>query len=282
MSSGPYIPDRFRRAVTLHVVKNLMQQQTVRPPLVLGIHGPSGVGKTFQCECVLEELGAVAFLLSGGQMESREAGEPAQLIRSTYINASRAIEQKRARAAAVVINDIDTGVGSWGDLYQYTVNRQNVFGELMHLVDYPTSVEGVTTKRIPIIVTGNDFTKLYEPLVRAGRMTAFAYEPTAEERDQIVAQVFPELSSRQAKDLAREFVKEPVSFFTALRSSLIDDDLYREIQRVGARQVLAYLGDGMEPRVHLTLTYDRVLQFGKQLLQAGTFVNHLDGRRDRR
>lgn len=58
-----------------------------------------------------------------------------------------------------------------------TVNNQIVVGSLMNIADNPTRVsigqgwrEADVTHRIPIIVTGNDFARIYAPLIRDGRM----------------------------------------------------------------------------------------------------------------
>lgn len=63
---------------------------------------------------------------------------------------------------------------------QMTVNNQIVVGTLMNLSDNPTRVsvgqdwrEADVTNRIPIIVTGNDFSTIYAPLIRDGRMDKF-------------------------------------------------------------------------------------------------------------
>jgi len=62
---------------------------------------------------------------------------------------------------------------------QMTVNNQIVAGTLMNLADNPTRVsigqkwrESDVTNRVPIIVTGNDFSTL-SPLIRDGRMEKF-------------------------------------------------------------------------------------------------------------
>ena len=194
---GSYvIPDRFRKALSLHIIKNRWPGSFGRVPLILGIHGPTGEGKTFQCEKLLEELHINSFLVSGGQLESGIAGEPAKLVRSKYLSAGKSQRTGECWAAALLINDIDTGIGNWGENVQTTINTQTVYGELMHMVDYPTQVEGVETERIPLIITGNDFTKLYAPLVRAGRMTSFEWKPDLEERIQIISRIFPEDFSR--------------------------------------------------------------------------------------
>lgn len=61
-----------------------------------------------------------------------------------------------------------------------TVNNQIVVGTLMNLCDNPTRVsigqdwrESDITQRVPVIVTGNDFSTLYAPLIRDGRMEKF-------------------------------------------------------------------------------------------------------------
>jgi ATPase family associated with various cellular activities (AAA) len=280
-----YIPERFSRVLELHVVKNLMTNITGRVPLLLGIHGASGDGKTYQCEQILAEIGVKAFLISGGQLESPDAGKPAQLVRDTYIEASDYLKPKpsdcmekgKCRAAVMLINDIDTGLGNWGNMVQYTVNTQAVFGELMHLVDYPNLVEGKPTRRIPIIITGNDFTKLYEPLVRAGRMTAFEWKPTLEEKAKIVKGIFSEISSKQCEALVREFESQPVAFFCHLRASLIDDELWKSIQKVGGtRKAIEFITDrNRQPVLHQTIQFEWIVQRGKNILQSGQLINHL-------
>ena len=72
--------DRFRRVVLTHILKNLRANRIFdgikeeNPPLVLGIHGPSGDGKTFQTRHVLESNGIKVFSISGGELESADAG----------------------------------------------------------------------------------------------------------------------------------------------------------------------------------------------------------------
>lgn len=67
-----------------------------------------------------------------------------------------------------------------------TVNNQIVVGTLMNLSDNPTRVsvgqdwrESDVTNRIPIIFTGNDFSTIYAPLIRDGRMEKFYWYVTA-------------------------------------------------------------------------------------------------------
>lgn len=277
MTSQIYIPERFARVITLHVIKNMLPSISRQVPLILGIHGPSGYGKTYQCEYVLQHLGVRVFLISGGQLESERAGEPARLIRAMYLNASTSIMKGEALIAAVMINDLDAGVGSFGNMVQYTVNRQQIFAELMHLVDYPQSVEGIATERIPIIVTGNDFTKLYGPVVRPGRMTSFRWIPTPDEKSAVIGRLFPELSEGDCRRLVKEFADESVAFFSTLRSTLVDDALYEEILKKGPGYVIRSLRGGADISVSSHIRYDSILQHGRALQQAKQHEDHLGG-----
>lgn len=275
MKKDIFIPERFQQAVSLHIIKNLMTQNITRAPLILGIHGTSGDGKTYQCEKVIDEMGARAFLISGGQLESHEAGEPAYLVRTAYLNAGKCIQSGEAKAAVVLINDVDTGLGSWGEMVQYTINRQTVFGELMHLVDYPESVEGRVTKRVPVILTGNDFTKLYEPLVRAGRMTSFQWKPTLDEKIQIVSRIFPEISEEETTDLVNKFSNEPVAFFSHLKTTLVDFDLWNKVKKIGLKETVSRINKGFEPELQPEINLQALVNAGNLLLKSGQLINHL-------
>jgi ATP-dependent 26S proteasome regulatory subunit len=280
------ISPRYRQVISLHVLKNMLKQVKVQVPLLLGVHGPSGEGKTFQLEYILRNMGVKRYLISGGQLESEEAGESAHIVRSTYLKAGDAIRSGEYSATVMLINDIDTGLSPSGGA-DYTPHQKAVFGELMHLVDYPTNVEGKDTERVPVIITGNDFTKLYEPLMRAGRMTAFEWIPNMEERVEILTNIYPELSDEECTRLILELNRAceaylpasmkvlPVAFFAHLRSSLLDEDLWEVIQMDGLENTIINILKGEEPDLTYGITYDRIFNKGVELAKSGRLVNHL-------
>jgi len=284
-----FIPRRFEQVVILHVLKNMLKDNVTRVPLLLGIHGPSGEGKTYQCEFILRNMGVKRYLISGGQLDSPKSGEPAQLIRNTYLKAGEGIRGGAGKLAAILVNDIDTGLGTFGGKNQFTMNQQTVFGELMHLVDYPNSVEGHETERVPIIVTGNDFTKLYAPLMRAGRMTAFEWIPSLDERVEVVANMFPELSKDEIRRLVVALNEKlgvdpsdtrnslPVAFYSHLRSTLLDEDLWDHVELYGVYRAVDELLKGNEPDFSASVHYQRVLEKGIELAFSNQlFNNHLE------
>lgn len=226
----PHIPERFVRQVSGHLLANIGEVPGV--PLILGVHGAPGTGKTYQVELVLKRMGVELLTISGGQLESENAGEPAQLIRETYCEASDVLKTKSP--ACVVFNDIDTGGGEW-EGNTGTVNHQTVLGELMHLVDFPKQVGGRITRRVPIIMTGNDFTKLYEPLRRPGRMRLFEWQPSREERYEIVRALFVGRSDAVLATLASAPPELPISFYADLRSALFQMMLDRHYPTIELR-----------------------------------------------
>lgn len=271
-----YIHERFRKAVTLHIVRNVLQLKNISPPLLLGVHGPSGDGKTFQCERILEELDVKMYQISGGQLESEDAGKPAELIRQTYLKAGKAVLDSVAPAAALIINDFDTGVGDWGEMVQYTINRQIVFVELMNLADYPEHVENKQTMKIPIILTGNNFTSLHEPLIRAGRMRTFEWKPTLEDKCQIVEGIYPSLSSKDVHTLVSRYPDQPVAFFAFLETVLLDDNLWKRIKDTGETDIIRRIREqqGIKP-FDMSYSIESLLLTADRVYKESLLVNHL-------
>jgi ATPase family associated with various cellular activities (AAA) len=106
-----YISPRFLDKLAVHLAKNFMKLPNVNVPLILGIHGGKGEGKSFQCELAFERLGIEPIRMSGGELESPDAGDPARLIRMRYREASELVKV-RGKMCALLINDLDAGGGT--------------------------------------------------------------------------------------------------------------------------------------------------------------------------
>lgn len=241
-----HVPERFEKVVATHVFKNIAPLD-VFVPLILGIHGPSGEGKTKQCEIILERMRVELVVISGGELEHKQAGRPGELIRDRYLEASDRFEPSRGRVCALLINDFDTGVGIWGSeneraIFQYTINLQNVYATLMNIVDHPTSVDGKPCNRVPIIITGNEFTILHKPLIRDGRMTKFRWVPTSEEKVKIIQILFSDVavSSHGLTEFVTRYINRPVAFFAHIKSTLIDETVAELIRNIGLEELTQY------------------------------------------
>ncbi len=239
-----YISPRFLNKLAIHITKNYLTLPNVRVPLILGVHGRKGEGKSFQCELVFERMGINVVQMSAGELESPDAGDPARLIRLRYREAAEMVKVN-GKMAVLMINDIDAGAGRVDQYTQYTVNTQLVNGTLMNIADHPTNVQlpgsydDQPIQRIPIIVTGNDFATLYQPLVRDGRMEKFFWEPNRDDRIGVVAGIFQvdQVAHADIETLVDTFPDQAIDFYGALRSRLYDEQIQQLIQSVGIERI---------------------------------------------
>ncbi|EDX85223.1 ribulose bisphosphate carboxylase, small subunit, putative [Synechococcus sp. PCC 7335] len=271
-----YIAPRFLNKLAVHITKNYLDLPQVKVPLILGIHGRKGEGKTFQCELVFERMGVEVVHISGGELESPDAGDPARLIRLRYREAAELV-RVRGRMAVLMINDLDAGAGRFDRMTQYTVNTQLVNNTLMNIADNPTNVQlpgsydEKALPRIPIIATGNDFATLYAPLIRDGRMQKFYWQPSEEDRVGIVGGMFAGdgLSAEDIEQLVKQFKDQAVDFFGAVRSQLYDEQITRFIEQVGIEKVATnVVNTPQKPtfnRPHFTL--DHLVAAGNTLVE---------------
>ncbi|MBE9125166.1 MULTISPECIES: ribulose bisphosphate carboxylase small subunit [unclassified Coleofasciculus] len=271
-----YISPRFLDKVSIHITKNFLDLSKVRVPLILGIHGRKGEGKSFQCELVFERMGIEVVHMSAGEMESPDAGDPARLIRLRYREAAELIKV-HGKMCVLMINDLDAGVGRIDAATQYTVNSQLVNGTLMNIADKPTDVQlpgsydSTPLHRVPIIVTGNDFSTLYAPLIRDGRMEKFYWEPDRNDRIGIVGGIFEGdgLSKSDMEELVDTFPNQSIDFFGALRSRLYDEQVRQFIQEVGIERVSARVVNSAEkpPEFHPPdFSLPHLIESGQQMV----------------
>lgn len=272
-----YISPRFLDKLAVHITKNFLDLPQVRVPLILGIHGRKGEGKTFQCELVFERMGVEVTHISGGELESPDAGDPARLIRLRYRETAELI-RVRGKMCVLMINDLDAGAGRFDEGTQYTVNTQLVNATLMNMADNPTDVQlpgsydSTPLHRVPIIVTGNDFSTLYAPLIREGRMEKFYWEPNRDDKVGIVKGIF-ELDGLSRSDIERlvdTFPNQAVDFFSALRSRIYDEQLRQFIHEIGIEQVSMRVVNSTEgPPIFKKPDFNlsRLLEYGNLILQ---------------
>jgi ribulose bisphosphate carboxylase small subunit len=270
-----YISPRFLDKLAVHITKNYLDLPGVRVPLILGIHGRKGEGKSFQCELVFKRMGVEAIHMSAGELESPDAGDPARLIRLRYREAAELI-RVRGKMCVLMINDLDAGAGRFDGGTQYTVNTQMVNGTLMNIADNPTDVQlpgsydSTPLHRVPIIVTGNDFSTLYAPLIRDGRMEKFFWEPDREDKIGVVGGIFSEdgLSRSEIETLVDTFPNQAIDFFSALRSRIYDEQIRNFIHEVGFDRVSSRVVNSLEdpPKFDKPdFKLPRLIQFGNLL-----------------
>jgi len=273
---GYYISKSYMDKITVHVAKNFMDLPKIKVPLILGIWGGKGQGKTFQSTLIFKRLGIAPIIMSAGELESGNAGEPAKLIRQRYREASDII--KKGKMSTLFINDLDAGAGRMGGSTQYTVNNQMVNATLMNLADNPTNVQlpgqyqVEEIPRVPIIATGNDFSTLYAPLIRDGRMDKFYWSPTFEDRCGVACGIFKAdgVNEKDVEVLVRTFDGQSIDFFGALRARVYDQKVREWVQTVGQENIGSYLVNPSRDKGKLefeppVMSLEVLLQHGKAL-----------------
>ncbi len=240
-----YVAPRFLDAVAMHIVKNFLCDQgsfdaTTKVPLLLGIWGGKGQGKTFQTELTFKKLGVEAVVMSAGELESDKAGYPGFMIRERYLKAAE-LSKVRGKLSCFLINDVDAGLGHYENT-QITVNNQIVTGTLMSICDNPNKVnlynvewreDSPPTRRIPITLTGNDLSTVFAPLLRDGRMDKFYWKPSREDLVEILWQMYKEdgLTRRDCVAMLDRYGdQQSLDFFGAIRASAYDQQIRDWIQ----------------------------------------------------
>ena len=277
-----HVPERFKERVALHIAKNYLVDQVPgipRVPLLLGIWGGKGEGKSFLTELCLKQLKVEPIVMSAGELEDEVAGAPARLIRQRYRKAAD-MSKVRGKLSCIVINDIDAGVGTYAET-QNTVNTQMIVGTLMNICDDPTRVSiGAAYKmndvirRIPIIITANDLSTIYAPLLRDGRMDKFFWKPSFEDRLEMVWTMFKEDEGVTIDEMAhvlKTFEHQSLDFFGALRARLVDNSIKRIMdQKESAKSYLGSLlkGEGTDiSDIEIEISLERLLEEGMDLVQ---------------
>ncbi|XP_058068040.1 ribulose bisphosphate carboxylase/oxygenase activase, chloroplastic isoform X3 [Magnolia sinica] len=241
-----YIAPLFMDKIVCHIVKNYVAHLlNTKVPLILGVWGGKGQGKSFQTELIFQVMGIEPVIMSAGELESERAGEPGRLIRDRYRTASQVVENK-GKMSCLMINDLDAGLGRFGNT-QMTVNNQIVVGTLMNLSDNPTRVsigqdwrESDVTQRVPVIVTGNDFSTLYAPLIRDGRMDKFYWQPNREDIINIVHRMYEKdgITWDEVVSIVDTFPNQALDFYGALRSRTYDRSISKWVSDIGGYENL--------------------------------------------
>ncbi|KAJ6429175.1 hypothetical protein OIU84_020749 [Salix udensis] len=274
---GFYIAPAFMDKIVVHITKNFMSLPNIKVPLILGVWGGKGQGKSFQCELVFAKMGINPIMMSAGELESGNAGEPAKLIRQRYREAADIIK-KKGKMCCLFINDLDAGAGRMGGTTQYTVNNQMVNATLMNIADNPTNVQlpGMYNKednpRVPIIVTGNDFSTLYAPLIRDGRMDKFYWAPTRDDRIGVCVGIFKtdNVPEDDIVKLVDTFPGQSIDFFGALRARVYDDEVRKWVSGVGVESIGKKLVNSREKAPTFeqpAMTIEKLLEYGNMLVK---------------
>lgn len=230
------IPEQFQKTVNEHLVGNILDMPDF--PVILSIFGEPGMGKTYQLRRLLEYNGFRVHSINAADLESDRAGEPTKLLRKEYVAASA--ELTNGIGAAIVIDDIDTTLGEW-ESYTGTVNHQDLIAFFMHIADSPTTMENISSslRRVPIFFTGNDFSKLYRPLRRPGRMNLYEYKPSIEEKTEVVASIFGEQHLPSIVSFINSHPEAPISYYANIKANALANKYSEVVENINYNELIS-------------------------------------------
>ncbi|KAM7471604.1 hypothetical protein LguiA_009787 [Lonicera macranthoides] len=159
-----YIAPFFMDKIVCHIVKNYIAHLlNTKVPLILdiftydiGVWGGKGQGKSFQTELIFQAMGVEPIIMSAGELESERAGEPGKLIRERYRTASQVV-QNQGKMSCLMINDIDAGLGRFGELHfnldqERLIKWQPTHEDIINIVYRMYERDGISRDQVVSIV----------------------------------------------------------------------------------------------------------------------------------
>ncbi|OUO73130.1 AAA family ATPase [Anaeromassilibacillus sp. An250] len=243
-----FIPERFMRRVTDHIILNYLEDNHFfQPPLYLVIEGSPGQGKTMQTIAACNKKGIAVKYISASQLSGKKEGESREALQKVYNEALELLYS--GIYPCILIDDFHMGNATTDEKVNKTINSNLLIGYMMNLA------EAIPKQRIPIILTGNDFSKVYPALIRDGRADIFFWEPTSDEKYETVKSLYGSiLLDRDTGNFKKFFLKYQdcnVAFFAQLINDLRRKQLSDQIAQIDSVSTtsIKYLSQSI--RMHL-------------------------------
>ena len=256
-----FIPKRFADEIIVHVVSNYLENNYFfKPPLYLVIEGDPGEGKTIQSIAVCNQKRIAAQYISASQLSGKNESESKQILEDTFNESLQLI--KSGIYIAIVIDDFHLGNANYDSNIKRTVNSDILISYMMNLA------ESCIDNRIPIILTGNNFKKVYPPLIRDGRANIFKWEPTYEEKEAVIKSIYGPYMEKndcnKLKLLINRYKDQNIAFFSQLLNDYRSYLLKKEIEGIKelSPSVLKNLSE-ITRKNFLEISYDKLKELAQ-------------------
>lgn len=234
------IDSEFRKVVLTHIIANY--NQTLKMPMFLAIHGNPGEGKTFQTLRICREHGIKICYFSGSELSGNYERDSILDIDDNYKRACNYYYGDEKMPCVIVIDDFHLSPASTKAGVGTTVNSQLLTGFLMNLCD---KARNTPNYRIPIILLGNTFENVYEPLKRDGRMDFYHWQAPRELKEKIILNLFSNCLKRrdlkQLQDFICTYIDKPISFFSEIKNDIEKRAIKNYIDSMGQQDIHMYL-----------------------------------------
>lgn len=264
-----FIPQRFSQRVTDHVILNYLEDNHFfQPPLYLAIEGTPGQGKTMQVIAACNKKKIAVKYISASELSGKKEAESREVLEQIYSEALTLFYS--GVYVCILIDDFHMGIAITDEKINKTINSNLLIGYMMNLA------QSSFKQKIPIILTGNDFSKVYPALIRDGRADMFFWEPTHDEKFEIIKSIYNPILQNEDLDNLQKFYTKYKSHNIAFFAQLINDIRRRLLSEEISKM------DAISPTALHKLSLNLKMCFSKiTLLQLNEFAECRDKDRER-
>ncbi len=224
------VPKRYADRIVGHVVANyLPDNHYFTPPLYLVIKGDPGEGKTLQALAACNQRGIMVKYMSASELSGEMEAASREAIKSLYEQARHLQEQ--GYYICILLDDFHLGNSHIHGDSIHTVNAELLVGYMMNLA------ESSNQHRVPILLTGNDFSNTYDALLRDGRADIFEWAPLREEKLMIARSILQPFVSRyewqQLDGFIEKYAEKNIAFFAQIKCDLRQEIVYKSLEHIG-------------------------------------------------
>ena len=258
-----YIPELFERTILKHIICNntATSVSNFQYPLLLGIQGPYGYGKTFMVKQICRKNRILLSTLSSSDLSGGYEGDSKKHLKSEYEKICFAVANSNS-CGAMLIDDFHLTIATEENVGK-TVNSNLLASYLMNLCDNPE----VDNIRVPIIMTGNNYRRVYPALLRDGRMDILTWSPSIEDITPIIQQIFHAkfegIDDEVILSMIRQYADMNLAFFEQVSQDLMNSTIAQTIGEFKENKgvmTIAELSDSVKKSLpSIELTEERLL-----------------------
>ena len=162
-------------------------------------------------------------MISSSTLTGRREGEAVDQL-MLYYNSCE-MDPVNGKYTALVIDDFHLSIAITKSKAGHTTNADNLIEALMNIADRKTKLKA------PIILIGNDFTEAYPPLTRAGRANICTWEPSLDDKKEIVKRLIMRhnspaiITDESINNLVEKYNDQYIGFFEKAIENVCFDKL---------------------------------------------------------